>query len=492
MIRREFLEKSSSALLALGLPSVLRGELNRERPNIVWIVTEDTSRHFGFNGEKAVTTPHVDKLAAEGAVFTNAYVTCPVCSPSRSSLITGMYQTTIGAHNHRSSSTPESAIQLPKHVRTLPELFKEAGYFTCNSGYDLEWNNPGKTDYNFTFENSKLYDGTDWSNRKPNQPFFAHIQLNGGKARESKFESDAAIDLSQMKLPPYYPDDPVILDDWKKYLKTVMKTDYEVGMVVERLGKEGLLNNTIIFFITDHGISHVRGKQFLYDEGTRIPFVIWGPNYIRKGVRDELIAHMDMAATSLFFAGIEIPDYMESRPLLGPQAHPREYVISARDRCDETEDRIRSVRKGNYKYIRNFHAKRPYLQPNVYKDYKPIVKRMRELYLEGKLNSAQSLIMAQVRPEEELYDLRNDPYELRNLASEPAYKEKLEELRNIVETWIVKTKDKGQYQEPWDQYLKNMEDANSTLIGRGAKNQKKAEDRNANILLMKKWRDEGI
>ena len=492
MIRREFLEKSSTALISLGLPSVLHSEFNKERPNILWIITEDTSRHFGFNGEKAVTTLHVDKLAAEGVVFTNAYVTCPVCSPSRSSLITGMYQTTIGAHNHRSSSTPQSAIQLPKHVRTLPELFKEAGYFTCNSGFNLNWKNPGKTDYNFSFDESKLYDGTDWTNRKPNQPFFAQIQLNGGKSRESKFESDATVDMSKTKIPPYYPDDTVIIDDWKDYLKTVMKTDDEVGKVVERLKKEGNLSNTIIFFITDHGISHVRGKQFLYDEGTRIPFVIWGPEYVKKGVREELIAHMDMAATSLYFAGIKIPSYMESRPLFGSMAHPREYVISARDRCDETVDRIRSVRKGNYKYIHNYHPKRPYLQPCVYKDYKPIVKRMRALYSEGKLNSAQSLIMAQVRPEEELYDLINDPYELHNLTTEPAFKEKLEELRTIVDKWIADTNDQGQYQESWDRYLKNMEDANSTLIGRGPKNQKKAEDRNSNIELMKKWRDEGI
>ncbi|UCE04931.1 MAG: sulfatase [bacterium] len=490
MIRREFLKKSSLGLLALGLPTFSCRESNRKRPNIIWIVTEDMSCHFGYNGEKAVKTPNVDKLAAEGAVFTNAYVTCPVCSPSRSAMITGMYQTTIGAHNHRSSSTPESAIHLPEGVKTIPELFKAAGYFTCNSGNDLKWDKPGKTDYNFVYENSQLYDGTDWTNRKPNQPFFAQIQLTGGKGRNANFKAD--VDTSKIKLPPYYPNDPVIVDDWKDYLKTVIKTDYEVGKIIERLKQENLFDNTIIFFITDHGISHARGKQFLYDEGTKIPFIIWGPKYIEQGVREELIAHIDMAATSLYFAGIEIPEYMESRTLYGPKAEQRDFVISARDRCDETEDRIRSVRKGDFKYIRNYHPKRPYLQPCVYKDYKPILKRMRKLYAENKLNQEQSLIMAETRPEEELYDLSNDPFELRNLATEPVYKEKLEELRSILNKWIVETDDKGQYQESWENYSKNMEAANASLLSRGGKNQKKAEDRVLNISLMKKWREAGI
>ena len=243
--------------------------------------------------------------------------------------------------------------------------------------------------------------------------------------------------------------------------------------------------------MTDHGISHARGKQFLYDEGTKIPFIIWGPQYVKKGVRKELIAHIDMAATSLYFAGIEIPEYMESRTLFGQQVNQRQYVISARDRCDETEDRIRSVRKGDYKYIRNFHPERPYLQPCVYKDYKSIIKTMRSLYADHKLNRDQSLIMADTRPAEELYDLRNDPFELRNIASEATHKETLEELRDILNKWIVDTDDKGQYPESWDDYLKNMEAANASLLDRSPPLTQKAEDRNMNVSLMKKWRGEG-
>jgi arylsulfatase A-like enzyme len=459
----------------------------KKRPNIIWINAEDMSCHFGYNGEEAVNTPYVDRLAQEGVVFNNAYVTCPVCSPSRSALITGMYQTTIGAHNHRSSGEG-AEIYLPDHIKTIPEIFQEAGYYTCNVKKDLHWGDRGKTDYNFEYQYNEMYDGNDWTNRKKDQPFFAQIQLKGGKARHSDFKAD--VDVSGMQLPPYYPKDSVILDDWKNYLKTVMKTDYEVGKVIERLKKYDLLENTIVFFTTDHGISHVRGKQFLFDEGTKVPFIIWGPKYVEAGMRDELMAHIDMAATSLYFAGIEIPDYMEARTLYGPEAEPREYVVSARDRCDETEDRIRSVRKGKFKYIRNFYPERPYLQPNVYKDYKDVIQRMRWLYAHDKLNAVQSLIMAEKRPEEELYDLSKDPFEIRNLANDPDYKQKLLELRKILDEWIDETDDKGQYREPWEEYLLNMKSQNASLKSRG-KDQKVA-DRKRNMELMKKWREKGI
>jgi arylsulfatase A-like enzyme len=488
MIRRNFIKTCGLGMASLSLSSLSCFPVNKKRPNILWIIAEDMSCHFGYNGEKSINTPNVDRLAAEGTVFSNAYVTGPVCSPSRSAMITGMYQTTIGVHNHRSSLTPECAINLPQNMQTIPELFKKAGYFTCNIHKGLNWGEPGKTDYNFVHEYNHLYDGNDWADREEDQPFFAQIQLRGGKARNSGFNAD--IDTSKMKLPPYYPKDPVILDDWKDYLKTVVETDYKVGKIMERLKQDGLLDNTIIFFITDHGISHARGKQFLYDEGTKIPFIVWGPAYVDKGVRNELIAHIDMAATSLHFAGIKIPDYIESRPLWGPKAKPRDYVISARDRCDETEDRIRSVRRGNFKYIRNFHPRRPYLQPNVYKDSKEIMKRMRFLYQQGKLNQEQSLIMAEIRPVEELYDLNSDPFEIRNLASKREYQDKLEEFREILNQWIDDTDDKGQYQEPWDDYLENMKAQNANLLSRNLT--EKVQERKENIQLMKKWHEMGI
>jgi arylsulfatase A-like enzyme len=384
-----------------------------DSPNILWIIVEDMSCNFGYQGQALVHTPNVDRLAKEGVAFSNAYVSSPVCSPSRSALITGMYQTSIGVQHHY---TGRGTIKhhLPAHVRLIPELFKEAGYYTCNTNQGFR--NFGKTDYDFEYDMKALYDGPDWSGRKQGQPFFAQIQLRGGKLRnmprayeEVKANMDTLITADQVTLPPYYPDDPVFRNDWAEYLNSVQYTDREVGLILQRLNKESLLDNTVIFFITDHGISQARGKQFLYDEGTNIPFVVWAPGRIESGTtREELISHIDMAATSLYFAGIDVPEYMQARPLFGPQAQPRDYVVCARDRCDETVDRIRSVRKGNYKYIRNFYPKRPYLQPCVYKDQKPFMKSLRELHAAGKLDEVQSLLLTETRPKEELYDLSKE------------------------------------------------------------------------------------
>ncbi|MEO1528094.1 MAG: sulfatase [Planctomycetota bacterium] len=327
--------------------------LAAERPNIVWIVVDDMSCHFAFQGERLVETPNVDRLASEGIVFSRAYATAPVCSTFRSALITGMYQTTIGAHHHR-SSRGKLKIELPEGVRTVPELFREAGYYTTNT--DAVGKRPGKEDYNFAYERAKLYDGIDYKRRKPGQPFFAQFQLKGGKHRnvEASWENVKAeldgrlVDRTQVQLPPYYPDHPVIREDWGQYLDSVRYTDIEVGRILDGLRDEGVLDNTVVFFVTDHGISHARGKQFLYEEGIAIPFVAWGKCLPPHEQREDFVAHIDLAATSLHLAGIEIPEPMQGRPLFAPESQPRTYVVSARDRCDETVDRIRSLRMGNF------------------------------------------------------------------------------------------------------------------------------------------------
>ena len=445
---------------------------DQERPNILWIIVEDMSCDFGFQGQSLVDTPNVNRLASEGVVFSNAYVTSPVCSTSRSALITGMYQTTIGAHNHRQSRGTVKH-HLPDPVRPIPELFKEAGYYTTNSNQDFK--RFGKTDYDFVFDNNALYDGPDWLGRKPGQPFFSQIQLRGGKLRnvqgwyeKIKSEMDTLVGEDQVSLPPYYPDVPVFREDWAQYLNSVQYTDKEVAGVLQRLKEEELLDNTIIFFITDHGISQARGKQFLYDEGAKIPFVVWAPGRIESGTkREDAIAHIDMAATSLWFAGIEIPEYMQARTLFGPQAQPRDHVVSARDRCDETVDRIRSVRKGNYKYIRNFYPKRPYLQPCVYKDKKPFMEPLRRLYAEGKLNDIQSLHLAETRPEEELYNLREDSWEVHNLANEPGHLDKLREMRAILANWIIESDDQGRFPESDAMYDSDMKVYIDSQLSRG-------------------------
>ena len=470
------------------------GALAAESPNIIWIIAEDMSCDFGYQGQTLAQTPHVDRLAKEGVAFRNAYVSSPVCSPSRSALITGMYQTSIGVQNHY---TGRGTVKhhLPAHVRLIPELFKEAGYYTCNTNQGFK--TFGKTDYDFEYNMKAIYDAPDWSGRKQGQPFFAQIQLSGGKLRniprayeQVKAKMDNLITADQVTLPPYYPDDPVFRNDWAEYLNSVQYTDREVGLILQRLKKESLLDNTVIFFITDHGISQARGKQFLYDEGSNIPFVVWAPGRVSSGkIRNDLISHIDMAATSLYFAGIDVPEYMQARPLFGPQSRTREYVVCARDRCDETVDRIRSVRKGNYKYIRNFHPERPYLQPCVYKDEKPFMKSLRELHAADKLDGVQSLLLAQSRPEEELYDLSKDRWEVHNLAKQPEHLNKLREMRAILGNWIIESDDQGRFPESEAAYDSAMKKYIDGMIMRG--DTQRAQDLQSNINLMKQWKAEG-
>lgn len=461
------------------------------RPNIVWIIVDDMSANFSCYGEKLIQTPHVDRMAREGTRFRKAFVTAPVCSPCRSALITGMYQTSIGAHHHRSGRGVEK-IHLPSGVEPVPVLFQRAGYYTCIGGPLARAKGLGKTDYNFEWD-PKMYDGNDWAGRKPGQPFFMQVQLHGGKYREGKGWAETAkkelgtlTRPEDVTLPPYYPRDPVLLEDWARYLDACRYTDKQVGDVFARLEKEGILDQTVVFFMTDHGISHARGKQFLYDEGIHVPFVVRGPGIAKGKVRDDLIEHIDLAATSLALAGIPVPKPMQGRNVLAADYAPRDAIFSARDRCDETVERIRSVRTEQFKYVRNFYPNRPHLQPNRYKDNKAIVKKLRELYAAGKLDAIQEkLLFSPTRPPEELYDLAADPHEVNNLAADPAYRKTLEEMRARLDRWMADTNDRGRAPEPEKMYDSDM----AVYVGNKVGPQN--EVLRKNIELMKKWAREG-
>jgi arylsulfatase A-like enzyme len=477
-------------LLMLGSTSrVLAAEPPR-RPNIVWIIVDDMSANFSCYGETTIRTPHVDRLAREGTRFTRAFVTAPVCSPCRSALITGCYQTTIGAHHHR-SGRGEQQIHLPEGVLPVPLLFQKAGYYTCIGSPIVARNALGKTDYNFVWDLA-MYDGNDWSGRKPGQPFFMQVQLHGGKYRGQRpnkawrdrvrRELGSNTSPESVSLPPYYPRDPLILQDWGDYLDACRYTDKEVGDVITRLEKETLLDETVVFFMTDHGISHARGKQFLYDEGTHVPLIVRGPGIGRGVVRDDLIEHIDLATTSLALAGVEIPKSMQGRDILAADYVRRDAVFSARDRCDETIDHIRSVRTPQFKYIRNYLDNRPMLQPCAYKDEKAIVQRLRELHDAGKLDSLQErLLFAPKRPAEELYDVVADPHELNNLAADPRYKETLDALRTRLENWERTTADRGRSPESMAMYDSDMKVYLAPLKS------EKREELLRNIQLNKKW-----
>lgn len=471
-----------------------------DRPNILWFVVDDMSANFSCYGEKAIETPHVDRLAREGTRFANAFTTAPVCSPCRSALITGMYQTSIGAHHHR-SGRGALKIHLPAGVELVPDLFQKAGYYTCigsglpqvaRAGKKPKTDGGlGKTDYNFEWDASS-YDGPDWAGRKPGQPFFMQVQLAGGKLRggtderaqqlseRAQREFGSAMRPQDVTLPPYYPPDPVLLRDWAAYLDAVRFTDRHVGAVISRLQQEGIFESTLIVFMTDHGISHARGKQFLYDEGTHIPFVVRGPGIQPGVVREDLIEHIDLAALSLAAAGIPIPANMHGRDVFAKDYKPREAVFAARDRCDETVERIRSVRTDRFLYIRNFYPQRPHLQPNAYKDKKSIVQTLRALHAANQLDPlSERLLFATTRPAEELYEWTTDRWQVRNLAGEPKYREPLEALRARLDRWMEETHDRGPEAE--SMYDSDM----AVYLGRGN------PEVETNIALMKRWAAEG-
>lgn len=481
------------------MPQALCEQATFQKPNILWIIPDDMSANFSCYGESAIETPNVDRLAKAGVKFTDAVVTAPVCSTCRSAFITGMYQTSIGAHHHR-SGRGRLKIRLQPPIKMVPELFQDAGYYTSISGWPIT-NRQGKTDYNFEWDPS-IYDGVDWADRKEGQPFFAQIMTPGGKLRGKdatgweKIANSAerafgnSTPDSAVSLPPYYPSHPDIIRDWAAYLDSVRMTDLMVGQVLDKLKQEGDLENTLVIFMTDHGISHARGKQFLYEEGIHIPLVIAGPGVDAGTVREDPVEHIDIAALSLAAAGIKVPDWMQAQDILANDYQSREAVFSARDRCDETVDHIRSVRTKKFKYIRNYLPERPYLQPNAYKDAKAILIALKDWHRQGKLNAIQSLQLRQTRPPEELYDLEADSIEVVNLAGDPEYQDTLVKMRALLDSWVTRTGDQGAGPEDQQMFESDMavylERLHSPKF-----DGTQAKIVESNIDLMKRWAAEG-
>ena len=451
--RRDFLKGmglGAASLTLGGCVSASKLFEGKEKPNILWILSEDISPDLSCYGTEAVRTPNLDKLARQGVRYTNAFTTAPVCSASRSAMITGMYQTSVGIHHHRSHRN--DGYTLPEPVRLITEYFRDAGYFTANVKTAAQGvRGSGKTDFNFKFKNA--FDGSDWNQRKAGQPFFAQLSISvthrGGHWKRLPELLKNPVDPARVKLPPYYPDHAIARDDWATYLDSIQVMDGYVGKILKRLDDEGLAENTVVIFIGDHGRCHVRGKQWLYDGGIHIPLIVRWPGKLKAGkVCDDLVSAIDISATVLKVAGIKPPKHIEGRVFLGPGAKKRDYIIAARDRCDETIDRIRCVRTKRYKYIRNFMPERPYTQMNRYKERSyPMLSLMKELHSQGKLTPVQALFMAPQKPTEELYDIRNDPYEIRNLVDSQEHLKTLKNMRKILDKWIKDTGDKGQFPE---------------------------------------------
>jgi arylsulfatase A-like enzyme len=454
MKARPFVASGFAAVLA---SCVFAGEAPappNPRPNLLWLIAEDFGPHLGCYGAKQVWTPHLDQLAKDGVRYTRFFTTAPVCSPSRSAFMTGMYATTIGAHNHRSHR--DDGFPLPPGVRVLTDWLRDAGYFTANVR-DLPpacgFRGSGKTDWNFTYQ-GQPFDSAAWSDLKTHQPFYAQINF---QETHRKFNAPKRADPARVELPPYYPDHPVTRSDWAQYLDAASELDRKVGRVLQQLESDGLASNTVVVFFGDNGEAHVRGKQFCYDSGLRVPLIIrWPsafppPKHFRPGTVDErLLAAIDLAPTMLALAGAAKPPRMEGQVFLGDQAPPpRAYVFGARDRCDETVFRLRTVRDARYRYIRNFTPDRPFLQPNEYKARQyPVWNLLKELDAAGQLNPVQAVLCEPTMPAEELYDLAADPHETVNLADSPRHGEVLERLRVVLTQWIADTRDQGALLEP--------------------------------------------
>jgi N-sulfoglucosamine sulfohydrolase len=455
MNRRQFFTSG-----AIGFPAFIRARgAAAERPNVLWILGDDLGVELGCYGYRGVHTPNIDRLANEGARFTQFHTTAPVCSASRSAFNVGLYQTTTGTHNHRSHR--QDGYKLPAGARLISDRFREQGYFTCNVLDIAEGvKGNGKTDFNFTAP--KPFDGTHWNQRKPSQPFYGQVNFmapHKGPAFVEARKQKVLIDPGKVELPPYYPDHPVVRDEVANYLDAVQLLDHKVGVLLGKLAEDKLLDNTVIFFFGDNGRCLLRGKQWLYDYGTHVPLLVRWPGVTKPGtVRDEPCIALDMTASSLVAAGIGVPDSFQGRPLFGAKAKPRDFVVTARDRCDMTVDRIRAVRDRRYRYIRNFMPDRPYTQFNAYiQESYPTQRVIKELHAGGKLNAIQEQWMAPRKPGAEFYDTQEDSFQVRNLADSPAHKMLVAGMAKRLDDWIVETQDKGSIPEPkeeLDQWLK--------------------------------------
>ncbi|MFI4911887.1 MAG: sulfatase [Sedimentisphaeraceae bacterium JB056] len=467
MKRRDFIKLSAitgaSFMVNSGCQNNFTGSV-ANKPNILWLIAEDLSPDIGCYGNKIVHTPNLDRLAAGGMKFTNAFTTASVCSPSRSAFLTGMYQTSIDSHQHRNLAPKP----LPDSCRLISDYFRDEGYFIFNGDAD-DLSKPGKMDVNFLYNQSSL-DGTDWRQRKKSQPFFGMIQF---KQTHRDFENDTEnpIDTAEVELPPYYPDHRLSRRDWADYLEDVQILDKKVGNVLERLKNDGI-DNTIIVFLGDHGRPMPRGKQFLYDEGIKIPLIVSYAGKINRGsVNDEMISAIDIGPSCMTLANIKLPRNIHGRSFFDSKSQKRDYIFAARDRCGEAIDRIRCVRSKKFKYIRNFYPAIPYTQFSAYKEIQyPMLHLMRYLDSKNELNDDQKAFMGRARPYQELYDIEDDPFEICNLAEVDKYKGILEKMSQELDRWISDTDDAGEIPEDYKTqvrwYLNNQKWYNGTLIER--------------------------
>lgn len=419
-----------------------------ERPNIVWIVCEDLSPILGCYGDKLAKTPNIDKLAETGIVFRHAYASAPICAPARSCLITGLYPTSLGTPHLRQEQT------IPAWMKTFPQYLSGNGYFTTNQN---------KTDFNFSPQGVFDYHKEDlfpWRQRKEGQPFFSFFNIGdthegpgNSSARHQSLTSSlppsSLTSPEEVSLPPYYPDTHEMKEIWARYYDLAAAMDVKVGQILKNLEEDGLMENTIIFFFSDHGHGLPRYKRWLNITGLKVAFVAWLPEKFQHLSRnapgtnnEDLVSFVDFAPTVLNLAGVEIPGHMNGRPFLGKNLPaPHDYLFAARDRADDMYEVSRAIHDKDYIYIRHYLPHLPWFQPGIINSEAKESHHALQNARRAGLMPPAGEIMFHPKPVEELYDLRTDPDELNNLAGKSEYAGALEEMRNLLKSEILSTRD---------------------------------------------------
>ncbi|MCH2178851.1 MAG: sulfatase [Mariniblastus sp.] len=429
-------------------------------PNILWIFQEDTSPWIGCYGSEANrdATPNIDQMAGNGVQFSRAFVPFPVCSSCRSSMMLGANAIRFGAHEHRSRRGNEKTY-LPPGMKTITELMREVGYFTFNIG---------KTDYNFVEVDGGIYSTiskqnikTPWRERTDDQPFFGQIQLKGGKTNTTRTPPSEKTDPAAVTVPADYPQDQMYRELVAQHHDAIRCDDKIIGGILARLKADRLLESTIVVYFSDHGANNlVRHKQMPTEGGLHVPFIVLGPSpWVpapgRGTVRDDLINMIDLTATSLAWAGIDLPEWCEGQDLFADDFEPRTFVAGAKDRLDHTIDRVRTIRTDSFRYTRNYFLDRVLLQPQ-YRDNRPYLQALRDAYADGTLDPKLAEIYFGERPAEELYDVVQDPAQIHNLAGDPRFAKTLKDHRKLLEDWLSKG-DLGAGNEPNEELAMNGE-----------------------------------
>jgi arylsulfatase A-like enzyme len=410
----------------------------QKQPNVVWITCEDISPFIGAYGDKVVKTPFIDQLAKEGVRYTHAYTTAGVCAPSRSAIITGMYQTSIGTQHMRTFCDPKyqpvppySAV-IPDYVKCFPEYLRKAGYYCTNNE---------KQDYQFKppvtvwDENGPA---ASYRNRPNGRPFFSIFNLfNTHESGLFSRRDSLRIDPTRVEVPPIYPDTRIVRRDIARLLTNIEVMDKQVGEIIQMLKDDGVYDQTVIFFYSDHGGALPWMKREVLERGTHIPLIIRFPNGHGAGtVNDDLISSVDFAPTALSLTNIKIPSHMQGQAFLGSQKAKtsRKYVYAARDRMDTEYDRVRMVRNKRYRYLYNYMPEKIYYQNIEFRLDIPMMKELLQKREEGTLDVNQAAWF-KTKPLEELYDVESDPHEMHNLINDPTYANTVQELRAAFQQW---------------------------------------------------------